>query len=361
MVNKDSEKVYSLTYSFILFTSFLALFIGEGTHIMYTEGRNDIIISSIIGFILSFILFGIVKWIINKNDKEDLFELNKSIFGNVLGNIFNIIFWIGFFIVATVILYSLSDFFNTEYLPETSINYLKVLVLLPIVYVSTKSLATIIRSNQILSLLSLVIIIICFIGITDSFELRNIEPLFTTSKGSILKNIFSYFVLSSLPLSMLFLVSKKNVVDSDRLNKNLLKIFVISNVCVIAIILGTILTLSMEYIDIFRFPEYIALKQFNMFNILERIENILAMQYFFNNFGLLTLLFYYLIKLMPKTKFKNYYSILIGVVQIVITDLFFNNTITFLEYVRKYFVYAVGIFILIPLLILFFTMYKKSK
>ncbi|MBO5477327.1 MAG: GerAB/ArcD/ProY family transporter [Clostridia bacterium] len=361
MVENDSKKIYSLTYSFVIFTSFLALFIGEGTHLMYNEGKNDTLISAIIGFVLSFALFSITKWIINKNEKEDLFELNKSVFGKTFGNILNIVLWIGFFIVATVILYSLADFFNTEYLPETSINYLKALVLLPIVYVATKELPTIIKGNQILSLISLGLIIFCFIGITDSFEIGNIEPLLNTSKASMSKNILTYFILSSLPLSMLLITSKKNIKDSERLNKNILKLFILSNVCVIAIIIGTILTLGMEYIEIFRFPEYIALKQFSLFNILERIENILAMQYFFNNFGLLSLLFYFLIKLIPKTKFKNYYSILVGIVQIVITDIFFNNTITFLEYVRKYFVWVIGICILIPILLVFFKMLQKSK
>lgn len=361
MVETDSKKIYSLTYSFVIFTSFLAIFIGEGTHMMYDEGRNDTLISSVIGFILSFILFFIIRSIVNKNDQEDVFELNKTIFGNVFGRILNIVLWVGFFIVATIIMYSMADFFNTEYLPDTSIDYLKILVILPIVYVSTKSLATLIKTNQMLSLISLGIIILCFIGIFDSFELKNIEPLFNTSKMSMFKNVITYFILSSLPLSMFLITSKQNIRDDNKLNKNMLKIFVLSNVATIAIIAGTILTLGIEYIEIFRFPEYIALKQFSLFNILERVENILAMQYFFNNLGLLCMLYYYLIKLLPQTKIKKYYSILIGIVQIIITDILFNNTITFLEYVRNYLIWMVGVFILLPIILIFFRMHKKSK
>ena len=360
MVETDSKKIYSLTYSFVIFTSFLAIFIGEGTHMMYNEGRNDTLISSIIGFILSFILFYIVRWIVNKNEKEDVFELNKSIFGNVLGRILNIALWIGFFLVATIIMYSMADFLNTEYLPDTSIDYLKILVILPIVYVSTKSLATLIKTNQMLSLISLGIIILCFVGIFDSFEFRNLEPLFSTSKTSIFKNIITYFILSSLPLSMFLITSKNNIKDDKNLNKNMLKVFILSNIVTIAIISGTILTLGIEYIEIFRFPEYIALKQFSLFNILERVENILAMQYFFNNLGLLCMLYYYLIKLLPQTKIKKYYSIILGIVQIIITDILFNNTITFLEYVSKYFIWIVGILILFPIILIFFRMQKSE-
>lgn len=361
MVDNDSKKTYSLTYSFVIFTSFLAIYIGEGTHMMYAEGKNDTLISAVIGFILSFILFYIVRWIVNKNEQEDVFELNKSIFGKVFGNILNIVIWIGFFIVSFVILYSMADFFNTEYLPETSIDYLKILVLLPVVYLSTKGLATLIKSNQILSLVSLGLIILCFIGIFDAFEFKNIEPLFSTSKSSILKNIITYFVLSALPLSMLLITSKKNIRDDNRLNSNLLKIYLLVNFTTIAIMAGTILTLGVEYIQIFRFPEYIALKQFSLFNILERVENLLAMQYFFNNLGLLCMLYYFICKLLPKTKIKKYYSIVIAVVQIILTDILFKNTTSFLEIIQKYFIYVIGIFILIPIVIIFLRLLKKSK
>lgn len=361
MVDTNSNKIYSLAYSFVIFTSFLAVFIGEGTHMMYEIGKNDTLISAIIGFILSFIIFYIVRWIVNKNDKEDVFELNKSIFGNIFGKVLNGILWIGFFVVATVIMYSMADFFNTEYLPDTSIDYLKFLVILPAVYVSTKEFSTLIKTNQILSLISFGIIILCFVGIWDAFEFKNFEPLFSTSKSSIFKNIITYFIISSLPLSMFLITSKKNIKDDKNLNKNMLKIFILTNVTTIAIMCGTILALGMEYISIFRFPEYIALKQFSLFDFLERVENILAMQYFFNNIGLLCLLYYFLIKLMPQTKLKKYYSILIGVSQIIITSLLFNNTITFLEYLKKYLVYVIGICILLPIIIIFFKMNKKSK
>ena len=159
---------------------------------------------------------------------------------------------------------------------------------------------------------------------------------------------------------MFLITSKNNIKDDKNLNKNMLKVFILSNIVTIAIISGTILTLGIEYIEIFRFPEYIALKQFSLFNILERVENILAMQYFFNNLGLLCMLYYYLIKLLPQTKIKKYYSIILGIVQIIITDILFNNTITFLEYVSKYFIWIVGILILFPIILIFFRMQKSE-
>lgn len=361
MVDKNSEKIHSLTYSFVIFTSFLAIFIGEGTHTMYEIGKNDTLISAVIGFILSFILFYIVRWIVNKNDQKDVFELNKSIFGKTFGKLLNVLMWLGFFAVATIIMYSMADFFNTEYLPDTSIDYLKILVILPAIYISTKEFATLIRTNQILSIVSLGIIILCFIGISDAFEFKNLEPLFSTSKTSIIQNILTYFVLSALPLSMFLITSKTNIKDDENLNKNMLRVFVLTNITTIAIMAGTILALGVEYIGIFRFPEYIALKQFSLFNILERVENILAMQYFFNNIGLLCMLYYFLIRLLPKTKMKKYYSIVIGGIQILITDILFNNTITFLEFLKNYFVYMIAICILLPIIIIFFKMHKKSK
>ncbi len=361
MVEKDSEKIYSFGYSFIMFTATLSIFIGKGSYIMFSLTQNDTIIAIILGFILSFITFYIVRYIINKNETNNIYELNENLFGSFLGKALNIIMAIGFYIISLVILYNMADFFNTEYLPETSVDYLKILVLLPLIYLSTKNLSTLIKTNQVFSIVSFIFIVFGFLGTFQELNITNIEPLFLSSKTSIIKSILTYFILFAVPLVMLLVTSKKNIKDSDRLNGNLLKVFIFTNVIFGLIILATILILGREYLSIFRFPEHISLKQFSLFNILERIENILALQYYFNCVGLLSFLYYFLINIMPKTRFRRYYSVLIALSQFIITNVIFKNTITFIEMLKGYFVYSVLIFIFIPLIATYCRLLVKRK
>lgn len=365
MVEKESEKIHSLGYSFIIFTCFLSIFIGKGTYVMFSLTSNDTLICSIFGFLASFVLIAIISYIINKNQNKDIFELNKSIFGKVLGNILNFALWIGFFIVSIIILYNMADFFNTQYLPETSVEYLKMLVILPLIYISTKNLSTLIKMNQILAIVSLLLNLISFIGIYNKIDFINLEPIFVSSKINIIKSVITYFILSIVPLSILLVTNKNSVKDSERLNKNLIKVFILTNIILILIIAFTILILGPEYLEIFRFPEYITLKQFSLFNILERVENILALNYYFNCTGLLAFLYYFLINYMPQTKYRRYYSIIIAILQVLVTKIIFKNTISFIEVLKGYFVYAVFFFILLPILItflkLFFNNIKNKK
>ena len=361
MVEGESEKIYSFGYSAILITCILSVFIGKGNYVLFSLTRNDTIFAALIGFLLSFVTFFMIKYIISKNDEEDIYALNERIFGRVLGKAFNIALWIGFFIVGIVILYNMADFFNTEYLPETSVEYLKILVLLPLVYICTKNISTVIKMNQIFAVVSIILVLIGFLGIFPSFELRNFEPVLSSSKSDIIKSSITYFILSIVPLTALLVCSKKNIKDSDRLNGNLLKSFVFSHCILIAIIATTILTLGAEYLNIFRFPEYIALKQFSLFNILERIENILALQYYFNCVGLLSFLYYFMIKLIPPTKYKRYYSIVIALLQFITTKVIFKNTVTFIEMIERYFAYSVGIFIFLPLIFTFLKLILLNR
>ena len=65
MVEKESEKIHSLGYSFIIFTCFLSIFIGKGTYVMFSLTSNDTLICSIFGFLASFVLMAIISYIIN--------------------------------------------------------------------------------------------------------------------------------------------------------------------------------------------------------------------------------------------------------------------------------------------------------
>lgn len=361
MVEKESEKIYSLGYSLAMFSPFLALFLEIGSYMMFKSSRNDTIFACIIGMIISFFVFLVIKYIINKNKQNDIYELNQNIFGKVFGNILNILMWLGFFLLSVIILYNIADFFNTEYLLETSPDYLKLLAILPIVYISTKNISTVIKTNQILCGITMAIVIIDFIGIYPTFEFTNLEPIFSIGKLDFFKSVIIYVALSIVAFSMLLVSSKKNIQDPNSLNKTLTKTFFITNVFQIVIIISTLLTLGMEYIEIFRYPQYVALKQFSLFNILERMENVLALQFFFNSFALLSFLYYFLIKLMPVTRIKRYYSIIIGIIQIIITKLVFKNTIFFGEMVRRYLVIIILLFIFLPIVITFIKMLLNNR
>jgi spore germination protein KB len=361
MVEKEYKDIYSVGVTCIFLSSFLAIFLGIGSNILYEKCGNDGYIAAIIGGIISIILFYIFNYIFSKNTEENIYSLNEKIYGKVLGKILNLFMFVAFFSIACVILYNISNFLNIEYLPEINVNFIKALVLIPIIYISSKSLSDIIKTNQIFAIISIIIILLDILGLFQKFDFNNLEPVLQTSKINIVKSVAVYVILSIVPYSMLLITSKNKVKDKDRVSKVIFKGIVLTNIIQIIIIFCTILVLGEKFISAFRFPEYIALKQFSLFNILERVENILSLQFYFSSTLLLTFLFRFLIEFLPKNNLKKYYSIIISAILYVVTSLIFKEAISFAEIINKYIFYVILIGIMCPVILTFLKIRKNNK
>ena len=361
MVEKESKEIYSFGVSCIFLSSFLAMFLGLGSYIMFNLSKNDTYIAVIVGSVISLGLFYIFNYIFKNNNTSNLIELNKNLFGKIFSKILNGMLFITFFIIACIIVFNISNFLNIEYLSDSSINFFKVLVLLPIVYICSKNLSVIIKANQIFTIISIVFILIDILGLYPKFNIINIEPIFNTSVPDLFHSILIYIILSIVAFCMLLVTSKNRIKDKDRASSIIFKMIVFSNIVQLVIIFATILVLGEDFISIFRFPEYIALKQFSLFNLLERVENILALHFYFNSFSLLTFLFYYMINILPRKRFKKYYSIIICIAIYIATSLIFKEGIVFYEIVNSSIIYVILIGMLLPILLIFFKMIKNAK
>ena len=63
MVEKESKEIYSFGVSCIFLSSFLAMFLGLGSYIMFNLSKNDTYIAVIVGSVISLGLFYIFNYI----------------------------------------------------------------------------------------------------------------------------------------------------------------------------------------------------------------------------------------------------------------------------------------------------------
>lgn len=363
MVKKESKQICSVGVAFVFLSSFLAIFFGLGTYFMFSVSGNDSYIAAIIGFILSIPLLAIVRYIYFNNTQENIYDLSKSLYGRKIGYIINLFLFLAFAIISSIVLFNLTNFLNVEYLPDTSVNFIKAIVLVTVIYICSKSLSEIVRVNQIFSYINIILIFIYFLGLFSKFRLKYIEPINSIGKLNMFKSIGLYLVLSVVPYMMLLITSKNNIIESEREKTRSVinRTVILTNIIQIAIILMTILILGKDFISIFRFPEYIALKQFTLFNILERIENVLALNFYFNSISLLSFLFYFMIEFLPKLKIKKYYSIFLAILIVFISSIMFHEGISFSSVASKYLVYVTLIGVLVPILLIFSKLIIDNK
>ena len=123
-------------------------------------------------------------------------------------------------------------------------------------------------------------------------ELNNITPLFVTETTSFIKSVFYYVSLSVSP-SILMLVTNKS-------NSTLSYLFgsftLIAKMFLILAVVGPLLA------SIYRFPEYIILKEIKLLDFIEKIENIVALSWIFDVFIYLSMSSVFIRELLPKKK-----------------------------------------------------------
>ena len=142
--------------------------------------------------------------------------------------------------------------------------------------------------------------------------------------------------------------------------------------------LAVVLILGEELILIYKFPEYLTLQEFSIFSIIERVENILALQFILFNFLTLTIMVYFIYNYIKKiikglssnlskrVLNKNYLeiSITIGICLAIwiFTNHFYKSSLFLTYIIKNYYIYiTLGGVILPMFIILFFGILKNMK
>ena len=121
-------------------------------------------------------------------------------------------------------------------------------------------------------------------------ELDNFKPVLEHG----LKNPFVGGILITLtnilPIFLVLTIPKNNITDKKNYNKVIIISYVISTFIFFLITIFTIGILSKYLISIYQYPEYIILQKISFLNFIERIENLITMQWIFGCIIYLSLL-----------------------------------------------------------------------
>lgn len=376
--DKGEEEIYSFSYWTTMFVMIISSFLGITAYMIYQKISHNAYFAGIIGTVIGFLLlFGLINLRKYMGDK-DIFEYNIFLFGNIFGNIVNIFLVCVVFFIATIFFETIAQFVNSNYLIETSVNYIKVLLLSPIAFAASKKISTISKISQGIFIATLFFFSISYIGIFGQFDIKRIFPVMSCGIDEALKcgiiyactGLFSMFLLTCIPNSK---------IHSD--NKNVLKmvlVYLFANIIIVLIMLAVVLILGEELILIYKFPEYLTLQEFSIFSIIERVENILALQFILFNFLTLTIMVYFIYnyikriikglapKLSKEVLNKNYLeiSITIGICLVIwiFTNCFYKSSLFLTYIIKNYYIYiTLGGVILPMFIILFFGILKNMK
>lgn len=325
MINK--EKVSNIGYSSLIIFPILALFSGIGTHNTIKISGVDSYISVLLAYILGFIPLLLFLLIFNYKKELNIVDKIKYLFGTILGNIINYIIDIFVLLIGVTLFFGISNFAISQFLAETPIIVLMILIGLLLIYNVNYGIETISRVSIIFLGIVLILTIISTSGIIPHFETSNLKP--TLENGIIppLKGSLTLILTNIVPIFILLIIPKDKIRNNKNTNKSLIIFYTLGFILIFLAILLTVGSLGIYLCDIYQYPEYTVLKKISLFNFLDRVENIIYTKWILSSFSTLSLIVYYINSSIKKDSRKLLPTIIVISMIYMALNIFKNNTI----------------------------------
>lgn len=294
--------VYFITNSF---------FVASGYSLIFKTSINDSWISMIIGCILGII----IVYIINRlgfNEKRKYFLNEKwTLIAKTLALTF-------FSFIILINMTVMRIFATSFFLTKTP----GLIITVPFLYLSYKAakcgINTISKMAEILLPISIILTLLSMIAVLKDGSISSFLPIFSNKTSHIILSSIYFAILTSIPQLLLF--------DIKIDYKKHIKYYIITGLITICMGSVIIFTLGPKLITMFRFPEYMVLKQIKLFNFIEKIENLIGLLWFLDLFISTSISIYGINKLNKNNKYITGF-ILILILYVV-------------EYITKKYIYA---------------------
>ncbi len=361
----DYDKVQSMGYSSFVYALMINPFLGMAIYNIFKIAKVDTWVSALVGGIIGIIPLLLILYIIKHSNGDNILDLNIRIFGKVFGNIMNVLINISVILFVSLILYNLSLFLNTQYIPDTSSLYIKILIIIPVIYGASKSISTLSRVSQIVLIINVILFLISLFGIAGDVNFNNLLPVMSDGILNPIVGAIQYVIFGVLPLFFLTIIPTKLVPNSEKITKKVSIMYIVVNVILFIIFFVTTAILGYEIISIYKYPEYMVLKRFSLFEIVERVENTLAIQFVFSMFVSITFGASFintsLKRVFKKVKSQQLFAYIVGIALIIISTVMFKNSDMATQFILNVAPYIIGITLSFFIITTFIGVFVKEK
>lgn len=324
-----------------------SLFLGFGVALMFQNANKDAYIGAILGTILGFGIILIYSYLLSKKQEFTLKELCLK--NKIIGTLTRALFLLTSFLILiyTVIIFKI--FIVSFMLVNTPELLITIPFLIISAYAAFKGLKVIGRVARSLFPLSIVSIIFTVFSLAGYIQFEHFFPILDVGTLNIFKSTIIFTSISVFPNILLF-----HLKTPKRIALNYL-IGAISIIFVLFIVNGIF---GSELITIFRFSEYMVLKQLKLLNFIEKVENILSIVWLFDLFITSMMAIYSIKEMLPNKHNKITTSLVLLIVLILIDKVFAFNYVN--ELISYYYLPIIGLALSILIIINMFYLIKKQ-
>lgn len=335
------------TSSSIIFFLTRSLFLGFGLSLLFLQTGKDSYLGAIIGLMIGLIFSSFYTYIIKHKNGKSLKEIFKT--HKIIGTMTRFLLLFTSFILLIYVLVIYKIFVVSFLLVNTPSLFVTVPFIILATYCAFKGLKVISRVAGSLLPISILLCIFTFGSLAGYMETTNFLPILTVKPLNFISSLFTFAGISSLP-NILSLHFHGNT-------KGYIKMYLLASLFLILTLISVNGVFGENLVSIFRFPEYMVLKQLKLFKFIEKVENILSIAWIFDLFVTASMSIYSIRELLPEKKNKLTTCIILAIIIYIIDKVFAFNYINELKiyYVLPY------ISLIIPVIIIIFMLYLVKR
>jgi spore germination protein KB len=259
MIKKNN--INSFQASILTFYILRASIFGIGLNSIEEIAHQDAWLSALIGIVLGLIPLFIYIYISKRYPNQNIIEINIKLFGKILGAIINFILLLIILYLSGGIFISLTQFTQTNILIRTPVLITSIILLIPIVLAAIKGLEVFTRMAIILFVVSILLFIFAASGLIPYIEIENLKPIMALGILPVIKGSLYYVSITSIPLFLLLVIPRRNIIDSNKYNKSIIKWYLFTNITLFIVIFWVLAILGPKLVTLYNFPSYTILKK----------------------------------------------------------------------------------------------------
>lgn len=326
------NKITALQYSTITFFLLNSFIMNVGYNKLTTTSYNDSILDILFGGFL-IIIFSILIFNFQHKKRDHIINTIHKQFPKPLKLIIFLILFLIIGFSSTYSLTILANFISYYILKEVSLLIITITLIITILYIVSKGLATIGKISEIFFYIYIFIFIISTIGLIKYIDFSNLKPLFTTNLKNHFNTTSTYFLSSIIPLFLITMIPTKQV-EFEETNKKIPYIFIIISIIIaFTQLIFIISVLGIHLANTYQIPDMIIYKKISFLNVLERIETILSLNNILNSLFIIIMGVYFMKELanhfLPNKK-EHIILALLGIIIIILGNILPINTSIYL-------------------------------
>lgn len=355
-----TKKINALQFCCMFIIIIVSTTLGKTVYSLIRTAGVDSWLSVIFAFLFGLIIVLSFIYIFNYEPDLPINQKVKKLFGNTLGTIINYVTILAILASSVSSFYDLNAFISSQFLQETPIIVIGIMFVLVMVYLNIKGIEVISRVTLILIGINVFLYLFAVLGLLPNFELSNLKPFLEFGVSKPLQGSIYLLLYNILPVIMLLMIPKNRIVNNSFLGRKIVITYFAAAFIILSTLILTLGILGVELTDLYLYPEYVVLKRINFFNFIDRIENIIIIQWIFGLVMNISISIYFITRNVKK-KSNNLIVWIVAFLIILSSNIAFKNTTIYDVYVTKFAIYIKWILLIIILLIAIRIKYKRMK